>query len=104
VNTILTIPARTFISSHETGIIEGDISEMARRYLAVIDRREDMLLSFLALPRTFDEIAGQWLIYKKPREPLEFYTFVERAHIWKHLDRLLHNGTVQYDNRLFYRC
>ncbi|MBW2631034.1 MAG: MBL fold metallo-hydrolase [Deltaproteobacteria bacterium] len=91
---LLTIPARIFITSHEAGIIEGDITKRVEAYLGIIDQREDTLLNFLEKPRTLDEIVNQWIIYKKPREPREFFEPGERGMIKKHLDRLIKKGTV----------
>ncbi len=91
---LLTIPARIFITSHETGIIEGDIIKRVETYLGIIDQREDTLLNFLEKPRTLDEIVDQWIIYKKPREPREFFEPGERGMIKKHLDRLTKKGAV----------
>lgn len=101
IHKMLTIPARIYISSHETGVIKGDISELAERYLAVINTREAALLNFLDKPRTFDEIVNKWIIYKKPRKPLTFFKFMESAQIQKHLERLLENGKIRFENEQF---
>lgn len=103
VHKLLSIPARTFISSHETGVIEGNIAKLAEQYLAVIDRRENALLNSLEKPRTLDEIINEWLIYKKPREPRWFYQFTEGALIRKHLERLMKNGTVHFHDGRYSR-
>jgi len=91
---LLTIPARIFITSHEAGIIEGDITERVEDYLGIINQREDTLLNFLEKPRTLDEIVNQWIIYKKPREPRDFFEFGERGMIKKHLSRLIKKKIV----------
>jgi hydroxyacylglutathione hydrolase len=92
---LLKIPADIYITSHEMGIIEGDISGLAQQYLEVIDQRGRKLLEFLEEPRTLDEIAGQWIIYGKAREPLFFFEMGERGMIAKHLDRLISGGGVR---------
>jgi len=53
-------------------VIEGDIKALAEEYIAVIEEREKKLLAFLDRPRTLDEIVGQWIVYKRPREPRHF--------------------------------
>lgn len=50
IDKVLTIPARAFISSHETGIIGGNIIVPAERYRAVINQRKTALLDFLEKP------------------------------------------------------
>jgi len=72
VRKLMNIPARFFVSAHETGVIEGDIKALAEEYIAVIEEREKKLLAFLDRPRTLDEIVGQWIVYKRPREPRHF--------------------------------
>jgi len=99
---LLMIPAKIFITSHEAGIIEGDITELAEKYLAIINQREDTLLNFLEKSRSLDEIVNQWIIYRKPREPKDFFEFGERGMIKKHLDRLTKNGIVSIENDRYY--
>ncbi len=91
---LLTIPARIFITSHEVGILKGDITQQVEDYCAIIDKRENILLHFLETPRTVDEIVNQWIIYKKPRDPREYFEAGERGMITKHLDRLTKTGAV----------
>jgi len=63
-------------------------------YLGIINRREDTLLNFLEKPRTLDEIVNQWIIYKKPREPRDFFELGEQVMIKKHLSRLIKKKIV----------
>lgn len=90
------IQARTRLASHEDGVFEGGVDEIFDRYLAVIDEREGKLLDFLAEPRTMEEIVARCIVYRKPREPKEFFEFGERAIMGKHLERLRARGTVEY--------
>jgi len=94
VRRLMQVPARVYITSHERGIVHGDITELAEAYISIIDEREQDLVEYLSEPRTFDEIIDQWIIYKKPRKPLEFYLFGERAMIKKHLEQLMKRGRV----------
>jgi glyoxylase-like metal-dependent hydrolase (beta-lactamase superfamily II) len=95
VNKLRRIPARTWITGHETGLFETDPGEDWDRYLNIIEEREQKLLAYLVQPRTLDEIVSQWIIYQKPREPAAFFEFGERALIGKHLERLLAKGRIQ---------
>jgi len=96
VERLLKIPADVYITSHEAGIIEGDITGLAERYLAVIDQREKKLLEFLEEePRTLDEIVNRRIIYGKERLPLFFFDMGERGMMAKHLVRLIREGSVR---------
>jgi len=94
VRRLLAIPADIYITSHDMGIIKGDIGRLADDYLRVIDRRDERLLKFLEAPRTLDEIVNRWIIFRKAWEPLYFYELAERMMIGKHLDRLIARGLV----------
>lgn len=102
VQRLMEIPARTYITSHNMGVIEGDIRKLAEAYLAVIDEREEKILNFLDAPKALEEIARQWFIYKKPRQPEAFYLFGERGMVRKHLKHLIAGGKVARDGDLYY--
>jgi hydroxyacylglutathione hydrolase len=95
VQRLMEIPARIFVSAHEAGIMEGDFHDRAEEYLRVIDKRENKLVEYLKEPRTLEEIADQWLIYQRPREPKYLFEFAERALIRKHLERLERNRRLK---------
>lgn len=88
------IPARVWLTSHDTGVFTDPPGDLWDRYAGVIDRREAELLAFLREPRTFSEIVHRWIAYRKPREPLAFYAFAEGALMRKHLERLEAAGAV----------
>ncbi len=87
-------PAKIFITGHEHGIIEGSIDSYCESYLAVIDERENRLRELLREPRTMEDIANAHIVYKKPREPKEFFYFGEWAIMGKHLERMMEKGEV----------
>jgi hydroxyacylglutathione hydrolase len=89
------IPARTWITGHETGLFEHDPSDAWDRYLEIIAEREGKLLDFLNRPRTMPEIISQWIVYQKKREPAAFFEFGEKAIMGKHLERLLNKGELR---------
>ena len=99
---LLEIPADIYITSHEIGIIRGDITEMVETYLNVITRREKKILEFLERPRTADEIVERWIIFKKELQPRYFFEFAERGMIIKHLERLFRNGNIGTEEGKFY--
>lgn len=91
-------PARIFITGHEHGIFEAPIEDLFDKYLAVIEDRERKLLDLLKQPRTMEDIVNARIVYKKPREPAEYYYFGEWAIMGKHLERLIKRGTVIEEN------
>jgi hydroxyacylglutathione hydrolase len=97
------VPARTWVTGHETGLFEEDPSDHWDRYLGIIDRREAKLLTYLSHPRTMEDIVNQWIIYLKQRKPLSFFEFGERGMMAKHLERLIRQGTVLQENSHFVR-
>jgi len=99
---LLEIPADIYITSHETGIIRSDITEMVETYLSVITRREKKILEFLERPRTTDEIVERWIIFKRELQPRYFFEFAERGMIIKHLERLIRNGNIGTEEGKFY--
>lgn len=95
------ISARTWLTCHETGVFEKPPGPLWSDYLAVIAGRESRLLEFLAVPRSKEEIITAWLVYRKQREPLDFYRFAEWAIISKHLSGLTDDGRVLLEDGLY---
>lgn len=98
VNSLKKIPASKWITSHEKGIFEHDPGELWDDYLNVINIREKKLLNFLEKPRTFSEIVQACIVYRKPREPKYFFEFGEKAHMKKHLNKLMSENIVTLEN------
>ena len=90
------IGAGTCLASHEQGIFLHPEKEW-EEYSGIIDKREEKIWELLSSPQTIDTLVDSWIIYGKPKEPLEFYQFGERAHIIKHLDRMVAKGEVISD-------
>jgi glyoxylase-like metal-dependent hydrolase (beta-lactamase superfamily II) len=88
------IPAKVFLTSHETGVFLEEPGKLWDDYLDVIYKREQKLLDLLNKPRTLNEIVEAWIVYGRPREPKAFYEFGERATMKKHLERLIRLGRV----------
>jgi glyoxylase-like metal-dependent hydrolase (beta-lactamase superfamily II) len=88
-------PADKWFTGHDTGFFTDNEERLWRQYENVIYQREEKLLSFLATPRSITEIVQSWLIYGKPREPLAFFEFGERALTAKHVDWLLRKGLIE---------
>jgi glyoxylase-like metal-dependent hydrolase (beta-lactamase superfamily II) len=97
------IPAKAWITGHETGLFEADPGELWERYLDVITVREEKLLDLLKTPRTFDDVVEACIIYGKPREPKAFFAFGERAHMKKHLEKLMREGIVRREGDKYAR-
>ncbi len=98
------IPARIWLTGHETGVFEAARPGVWDAYLAVIDRRRQSLLDLLATPCRMEDIVNAWIVYRKPREPLEFYAHAEKALMGKHLEALLASGQVLQDGAYFRRA
>jgi len=94
-------PADLLLTGHEKGVFETTPSSVWDDYLEVIYQREEKLIAFLETARTMPEIADAWIVYGKPREPIELYAFAERAIISKHLDLLMAQGRVILEDGRF---
>lgn len=103
VNKLRSIDARVWIASHGAGVFESDPGELWDSYLNVIEEREQRLLDYLTEPRTMPDIVEARIIYRKKREPKEFYDFGERALMGKHLERLIVRGGVVFDGTRYQR-
>lgn len=97
------ISAKVWLTSHETGVFEEEPGEIWDQYLDVIGEREEKLLDFLAKPHTLQDIIEAWIVYGKPREPRVFYEFGERAHMGKHLEKLMNEGVVAMEGDRYYK-
>jgi hydroxyacylglutathione hydrolase len=97
------IPASTWLTSHEQGVFESPPGPLWQRYLDVIHEREAKLLALLDKPCFIKDIVDAWIVYRKPREPLSFYSFAEKAMMSKHLEKLICEGVVEQDNHRYVR-
>ncbi len=97
VNRLRETPAKVWLTGHETGLFEEPPGGLWDQYLGVIHKREEKLLNLLERPQTLGDVVGAWIIYGRPREPKAFFEFGERAHMKKHLERLVNLGIVTKD-------
>jgi hydroxyacylglutathione hydrolase len=95
------IPAKKWITCHEDGLFEENPGKLWDNYENIIYERERKILEFLKKPHTLEEISAAWLIYGKPRKPLEFFEFNERVLVNKHLERLIRQGRVVCHKGIF---
>ncbi|PKL37178.1 MAG: MBL fold metallo-hydrolase [Spirochaetae bacterium HGW-Spirochaetae-1] len=89
------IPAEFFITSHHRGVMKGNIDREAEIYLNVIQERENRVLDFLKNESTIPVMREKWLIYEKPHEPLNFYTYAEEVMLKKHLAYSIKKGRLK---------
>ena len=92
------VPARVWLAGHGTGVFTRPPAGLWDDYRAVIARRERQLIDFLVVPRRLEEIVAQWIVYRKPRDPIEFYRFAEAAIVGKHLRRMVGDGRAAVEN------
>ncbi len=99
------IEARWYVTFHHVGVLDGRDAFLDRldRYAAVIPRREERLLEFLAEPRSLDEIAAHRFIYR-PQDDVPYADPVERRSMGMHVERLLRAGRVSEPSPGRYRA
>jgi glyoxylase-like metal-dependent hydrolase (beta-lactamase superfamily II) len=85
--------ARYYVTFHQKGVIEGrpQFLELLDAFHAVIGRRHEAMLAFLAEPRTIDEMVTHRFIYR-PHVQHVFADSVERRCAVMHLQRMLARG------------
>ncbi|KKL12840.1 hypothetical protein LCGC14_2531740 [marine sediment metagenome] len=103
VNRLRHIPAKVWLTCHETGIFEEQPGRLWDQYLGVIFERERKLLNLLEKPKTLMDIIGACIVYGKPREPKVFYVLGERLLMKKHLEKLINEGTVAKKGEKYYK-
>lgn len=95
-------PAKIKVTAHETGVLEGDLENLWRDYLSVVDTRQRELEAALkAGPKTLQEIIELRLVYRKVKEPQSFFDFGERAIMGKHLERMIRLGAATLQNNRY---
>jgi len=89
------IEAEYFITGHEMGILNRDDFRTGMdRYLAVIDKRDDKILSAISSPLSLEEVARLGLIYGS-RFHVDAWVYMwEFVTIKKHLKRMQRQGRV----------
>lgn len=92
-------PARYKVCAHEVGVAEGDVEQLWEVYMSAIDYRQEKLEEALREgPKTMQELVELRIIYRKAREPQSFFDFGERAHMKKHLERMIKKGTAALED------
>lgn len=87
------VDASHYVTFHQKGVIEGreTFVEMLDKFHSVIGRRHDEMLTYLAEPRTLDEMAENRFVYR-PHVDIPFVSIVERRTAELHIERMLTRG------------
>lgn len=102
-NRIRSLEAKTLVSFHEAGICEENQKAVVTRYLNVVYEREKILLDFLSVPRTLEEVIKKRIIYRKDYDVV-WINAVEKNSMLLHLQRLMREGRVEFDGERYLRC
>jgi hydroxyacylglutathione hydrolase len=102
INRLRQVPADILIAGHRPQPITSGADKRWERYLRTITVREEEILAFLSDPRTLDEIIDQWIILKIPKKPIAYFRLGEKAHIEKHLARLIRQGAVRFEEEHYH--
>lgn len=89
------IEARWYVTFHHKGIIDGreQFLTMIDSFTAVIGRRHDAMLAFLAEPHSLDELVKHRFVYR-PGQEGEHVEEVEHRTAFLHLQRMLDRDQV----------
>jgi glyoxylase-like metal-dependent hydrolase (beta-lactamase superfamily II) len=82
-----------YVTFHHRGVIDGreEFLRLLDGFAAVIPRRHEDMLDFLATPQTVDEMVARRFVYR-PHVQLSFVDLVERRTATLHLQRMLRRG------------
>ena len=91
-----TIEADRYVTFHHKGTVHGrqEFLTLLDEYEAVIDRREQALLSFLSTPRTIADMVAHRFVYR-PHVQHVFADSVERRCAAMHVQRMLIRGEAE---------
>ncbi len=89
------IDARFYATFHHKGVVEGrePFLEALQTFGEVIARRDEAMLTYLAEPRSLDDLVRHRFVYR-PNVELQFADAVERRCAELHLARLIPRGSV----------
>lgn len=86
---LLSLDADTYITGHQKGIFsKQEFQKSMERYLAIIDRRDEMIERYVRQGLTFEELSNIGIFYPKKNLNNAIYRTWERIGIRKHLLRL----------------
>lgn len=90
---VLPEEAEHYVTFHHKGIISSreTFVEMCTAFLAVIDRRHQAMLEYLAEPRTIDEMVAHRFVYR-PHVETTFLESVEARTADLHVARMIERG------------
>ncbi len=88
--------ARFYVTFHHKGIIESrdEFIQLLDKYAAVIPRRHQAMLDFLAEPRTIDEMIEHRFVHR-PGDDVVFVQTVERRSAELHVARMRKRGEIE---------
>lgn len=88
--------AEWYVTFHHKGVINGreDFVERLDAFHAVIGRRHDKMLEFLAEPRSIDDMVEHKFVYRPTAEVDVFGASVERRTATLHVERMLARDEV----------
>lgn len=96
--------AETYITSHEAGIVHrNDFQTRLKKYLGIIDKRDEKILNALAEPRSLTDIRSMGLIYGKKYLIDEWIRVWDALAIKQHLDHLVKKGMIKCTDGLYAR-
>ncbi|WP_078548595.1 MBL fold metallo-hydrolase [Litchfieldia alkalitelluris] len=86
---LLELDADTYITGHQKGVFsKQEFKEAMKRYLAIINKRDEKIENYVSKGFTFDELSRVGIFYPKRTLEIPIFRTWERGGIRKHLQRL----------------
>lgn len=101
---IIDLAAKIFVSGHEKPVFgEEKITEKLQSYLEIFEKRNEILLKLLDVPRTLGELVDLSPFYKKKPYEKNILDYWEAQMINKHLDILSERAEIKEVKGTFIR-
>jgi len=102
--TIAALDAEVYVTAHEEGVISRkDFPERLKRYLEIIEDRDQKILACLTKPTSLAHLRSLALIYGRKFISDDWVRAWDAVGLRKHLDRLMKKGAVSIRDGLYMR-
>jgi hydroxyacylglutathione hydrolase len=93
--TVAALDAEIYVTAHEEGVLSRkDFPQRLKKYLEIIDTRDEKILARLTEPKSLEHLRSLALIYGRKFMSDDWVRVWDAVGLRKHLDRLIKKGAV----------
>ncbi len=101
INKCIELKPQIIVSCHK-GIIREDIPGRLQKYLDIIFRKEEQIISALQSPMNLEELANMQIIYGVKTKLDSFNRLFEKMGVYQHLQRLIALNEVELMDEVYF--